>query len=88
MKVIVISSFDCPSCIIMNDVIDKIKEKYVIDFIELDYNVDDIKKYNPGKIMPVLIFTKNDVEVYRLCGVHDYYEVLNVIEGGYSEKKF
>ena len=85
MKIVMISSLGCPSCIIMNNVLNKVKKKYVIDIDEYDYDFDDVEKYNPGKIMPVLIFTRNDVEVYRLCGEHSYEEVLNIIEGGWRD---
>jgi predicted secreted Zn-dependent protease len=85
MKIVMISSLDCPSCIIMNNVLNKITEKYVIDIDEYDCNFDNVEKYNPGKIMPILIFTRNDVEVYRLCGEHDYEEVLNIVEGGWRD---
>ena len=60
MKIVKISSLGCPSCIIMNNVINKVRNEYDIDIKELDYDFDDVEKYNPGKILPVLIFYKND----------------------------
>ncbi len=87
MKIVMISSLECPSCIIMNNVLNNVKEKYVIDIDEYGYDSDNVEKYNPGKIMPVLIFTRNDIEVYRLCGEHNYEEVLNIIEGGWRDAK-
>ena len=68
MKIVKISSLGCPSCIIMNKVFNKIKEKYEFELEEYDYDFDDIEKYNAGKIMPVYIFYKDDKEVGRLCG--------------------
>ena len=62
MKIVKISSLGCPSCIIMNNVINKVRNEYDIDIKELDYDFDDVEKYNPGKILPVLIFYKNDNE--------------------------
>ncbi len=70
MKVVKISSLGCPSCIIMNKVFNRIKEKYSFDLEELDYDFDDIEKYNAGKIMPVFIFYKDNKEIGRLCGEH------------------
>ena len=68
MKIVRISSLGCPSCIIMNKVFNKIKEKYKFELEEYDYDFDDIEKYNAGNIMPVYIFYKNNKEIARLCG--------------------
>ncbi len=38
----------------------KLENEYDIEIKELDYDFDDVEKYNPGKILPVLIFYKND----------------------------
>lgn len=80
MKIIKISSLSCPSCIIMNKVINQIKEKYNIEIEELDYDFDDIQKYNPGNILPVFIFTKDEKEVARLIGekkIEDFEKIIN-----------
>lgn len=68
MKIVRISSLGCPSCIIMNKVFNKIKEKYDFELEEYDYDFDDIEKYNAGNIMPVYIFYKDGKEIARLCG--------------------
>ena len=68
MKIVKITSLGCPSCIIMNKVFNKIKEKYNFDIEEYDYDFDDIEKFNAGKIMPVYIFYKDNKEIGRLCG--------------------
>ena len=73
MKIVKISSLGCPSCIIMNNVINKVKNEYDIEIKELDYDFDDVEKYNPGKILPVLIFYKNDNEIAE--------EITNILEG-------
>ena len=42
-----------------------------LDITELDYdmNSEEVKKYNPGKVLPVVIFLdKNDNELERLIG--------------------
>lgn len=80
MKIVKISSLGCPSCIIMNNVINKVRNEYDIEIKELDYDFDDVEKYNPGKILPVLIFYKNDNEMARLCGEHKKEEIINILE--------
>ena len=81
MKIVKISSLGCPSCIIMNNVINKVKNEYDIEIKELDYDFDDVEKYNTGKILPVLIFYKNDNEIARLSGEHKKEEITNILEG-------
>ena len=70
MKVVKISAIWCPACLIMNNRINKIKDKYNLDIIEYDYDIDEeeIEKYNVGKTLPVMIFIKDDIEIKRLVG--------------------
>ncbi len=84
MKIVKISSLGCPSCIIMNKVINEIKNNYDFEYIEYDYDFDDIEEFNAGKIMPVFIFYKNDKEINRLCGEHKIDEFKSILE---SEKE-
>ena len=79
MKIIKINSLGCPSCIIMNKVFNKIKEKYYFDYEELYFDFDDIEKYETGNILPVYIFYKNDVEIARLCGEHKIEEFEKIL---------
>jgi thiol-disulfide isomerase/thioredoxin len=81
MKIVKINSLGCPSCIIMNKIFNKIKEEYDIETIELDYDFDEeeVKKYNIGKILPVFIFFKDDKEVGRLNGEHKKEEFDKII---------
>ena len=82
MKIIKITSLGCPSCIIMNKVINEIKNIYNgIEYEEYDYDFDDIEEYNVGKILPVFIFVKNGKEISRLCGEHKKEEITNILEG-------
>lgn len=67
MKLIKITSLGCPSCIIMNNLYDKIKDNYNYEVEELDYDFDDVEKYNPGKTLPVFIKITNKEEK-RLVG--------------------
>ncbi len=81
MKVVKINSLGCPSCIIMNKIFNKIKEEYDIETVELDYDFDEeeVKKYNIGKILPVFIFFKDDKEIGRLNGEHKKEEFDKII---------
>ena len=80
MKVIKINSLGCPSCIIMNKVFNKIKEKYTFELEELDYDFNEIEEYNPGNILPIYIFYKDNQEITRLCGEHKLEELEKIFE--------
>ena len=77
MKIVKINSLGCPSCIIMNKIINELKKEYE----DYDFDFDDIEKFNVGKILPVFIFYKNDKEITRLCGEHKKEEFIRIIEG-------
>ena len=81
MKIIKIGAMWCPACLITNNNLDKIKEKYNIDIDSLDYDFDEdeVKKYNVGEILPVLIFIENVKEVDRLIGEKTYKEIEGVV---------
>lgn len=80
MKIIKINSLGCPSCIIMNKVFNKLKEKYSFDYEEYDYDFDDIEKYNAGNVLPVYIFyNEKNEEITRLCGEHDILEFEKIL---------
>ena len=80
MRIVKINSMTCMSCIIMNNVMNKIKDNYDIEIENIDYDFDDISKYNVGKILPVIIFYNNDKEINRLEGEHSYKEVEEIIK--------
>ena len=80
MKIIKISSMTCTSCIIMNNVINKLKKNYDLDIEELDYDFDDVEEYNVGKILPVIIFYEDDNEIKRIKGEHSYEELERIIK--------
>lgn len=80
MKIIKISSLSCPSCIIMNKIINQLQNKYDVEIENLDYDFDDIEKYSVRKILPVFIFIKNEKEITRLIGEHkieDFEKIIN-----------
>ena len=79
MRIVKISSMTCTSCIIMNNVMNKIKNNYDIEVKNLDYDFDDVREYNIGKILPVIIFYDGDREIKRIEGEHPYKEVERII---------
>ena len=82
MKIIKISALWCGACLITNKVWKKVKENYTLETIELDYDMDEeeVKKYNPGNILPVFIFLKEEKEISRLVGEVSYEDFVKKIE--------
>ena len=80
-SIIVISAVWCPSCLILNKHLKKIKENYDIKITKLDYDFDDIEEYNVGYKLPVIILKdKNDNEIKRLIGEKSYQEIVDFLE--------
>ena len=82
MKIFKIGALWCPACLITNNAIDKINKNYNIEIVNLDYDFDseEVKKYNVGETLPVLIFFKNDREIKRLIGEKNYKEIEEVLK--------
>lgn len=83
MRIVKISAIWCGGCLVMNKVWENIKKNYPeIEFITLDYDMDEdeVKKYNVGDILPVLIFYKNDIEVRRIDGEIKENALIDIIE--------
>ena len=83
MKLIKINAIWCSACLIMNKRVDKLQKEKNIDVINIDYDLDNEEalSYNPGNILPVLIFTDDENnELKRLTGEIEYKKLLNVIE--------
>ena len=72
MKIIKIGAIWCPGCLIMKKIWKNIIADYKdLEVIELDYDIDseEVSKYNPGKVLPVVIFLdENNNELERLIG--------------------
>lgn len=81
MKIVKISAIWCGACLIMNKVWNKLKDKD-IELIELDYDMDEeeVKKYNPGDILPVFIVFDGNEEILRLTGEFSYDEFINKLK--------
>lgn len=82
MKIVKISALWCPACLITNKALDKlINENNDIELINLDYDFDEdeVKKYNIGTVLPVLIFERDGTEVLRLVGEKNYNEIKEAV---------
>ena len=82
MKVVKITAVWCGACLIMNKVWNKILEEKDIETIslDLDFDEEEANKYNPGDILPVFIFYKDDKEIKRICGEHKIEEMKEIID--------
>lgn len=69
MKLIRISAVWCTSCILTYSIWNDIKNNYPnLEYEELDYDTDDIDKYNVGDTLPVIIIYDKDREINRIIG--------------------
>lgn len=81
MKIIKITSLWCPSCLIVNETLNELKDQIEIINLDYDYDNEEVKKHNPGKILPVLIFVdKDNNEVDRLIGEQEKNKIIEIIE--------
>lgn len=80
MKLIRISAIWCPACIIMRPKIEEVIKKYNLESVELDYDIDDVSKYNVDTL-PVFILEENGVEKVRIIGEKEIKELEKIIEG-------
>ena len=84
MKIIKIGAIWCPGCLVMKKIWKSITELYPnIDIKDLDYDInsEEIKKYNPGKVLPVIIFLDdNDNELERLIGEQKEKDLISIID--------
>ncbi|MDD3129842.1 MAG: thioredoxin domain-containing protein [Candidatus Izemoplasmatales bacterium] len=90
MKVVRITAIWCMSCLVMKRVWDKVFEDYP-EFEIIDYDFDDdedkLKEYNPGKILPVVIFLKDEKEVFRITGEKSRKQMKKLLEEAFDEKR-
>ena len=83
MKIIKIGAIWCPGCLVMKKIWNNILKVRELDIIELDYDMDndEVKKYNVGNILPVVIFLDKDGnELERLIGEQKENKFLEVID--------
>lgn len=82
MKIIRINAMWCGGCLSMHKIWKKVEEECPnIEIVNYDYDMDEdiVKEYNPGTLLPVAIFIKDDNEVARLNGEKTKEEILEVI---------
>ena len=87
MKIVRIGAMWCPSCIMVNKYWNDVKNEFSnIEFIDLDLDLDEEESLllNPGKILPVFIFFKDDIEVRRIIGEKKKDEMYNLIKDVFS----
>lgn len=82
MKIIKITAIWCVSCIIMNDIIDELKNELDLDLIEYDYDLnEEVKQYDVGKKLPVLIVLDSEnKEIKRIIGERSKKELKLILE--------
>ena len=81
MKVIKITAVWCGTCLVMKKTWNKVLKEKTIETISLDYDMDEeeVKKYEPGKKLPVFVFEKDNKEIKRVVGEHSYKEMLEIV---------
>lgn len=82
MKIIKISAVWCPGCLVMRPIWKKLNEKYDLNIVEYDYDIDEeeIKKYNVGDLLPVVIFNDDaGNEIKRITGEKKFDELDKII---------
>lgn len=81
MKIVRISAIWCTSCILTTKDFNEIKNKYKdFEYVELDYDTDNLEEYNVGDILPVIIIYKDNKEITRIIGEKRFKEIDKVIE--------
>lgn len=82
MKVVKINAIWCSACLVMNKIWNNILKEQEIETINLDYDIDseEVKKYDPGEILPVFIFYKDNAEIKRVVGEKSYKEMITIVE--------
>lgn len=84
MKIIKIGAVWCPGCLVMKKVWKSIMNDYPnLDITDLDYdmNSNEVNIYNPGKVLPIVIFLdKNNNELERLIGEKSEEELRRTID--------
>jgi len=71
MKVVRITAMWCMSCLVMKPRYDDVFATFGIDDVkDYDYDIDDVESYQPGEILPVVIFYDEQKEIGRVIGEH------------------
>ena len=80
-EVIVISALWCPSCLLLKKELKKIHEEYNLNFKTLDYDLDEdeVKKYNVGDKLPVIVDDKRLVGEKSLDEIIEFFKECSLI---------
>lgn len=83
MRIIKINAIWCGACIVSNKIWKQVRQDYPdleIEELDFDFDEDEVKKYNVGEILPVVIFMNKDKEIMRLIGEKNKDEIYKAIE--------
>ena len=83
MKIIKISAVWCGACILNNKIWNNVKKDYPdldIEELDLDFDSDEVKQYNIGDTLPVVIFMDDEKEIFRLIGEKSKEEIYQKVE--------
>lgn len=82
MKLIRISSTWCVSCIVTDKIWKELKNEYPYQFTDYDYDIDEeeLKQYEIGNILPVIIILKENKEITRIIGEKSKSEIKKIID--------
>ena len=82
MRLLKIGAIWCSGCLVMNNVISKVRKNYDFDYSELDIDMDEeeVLPYNPGDVLPVFIVFDVDSEITRFVGEYSYDEFLKKLK--------
>lgn len=89
MQLIKIGAVWCSGCLVMNKVWNKFIKEYSVDYLEydIDFDSDEVEKYNPGDKLPLFIVMDDNKEVTRFSGEYNYDEFISKLKGvGVIEK--
>ena len=80
-KIVVISAVWCPSCLILKKHLKRLKEEYNLEIETLDYDFDEdeVKEYNVGDKLPVVVSKEDNNEIDRLIGEKSYEEIVDFL---------
>lgn len=84
MKIIFIGAIWCPSCLLMKSRLKKlIAGGANAQLVEYDFENDTeaVEKYDIGAILPVIVFEKDGIEIFRIVGEESSRRLKEVVEG-------
>lgn len=81
MEIIKIGAMWCPGCIVMKKTFKQIEEDFNIEIksLDLDFDEEEVSKYNVGDTLPVIIVNKDGKEIKRIIGEKTKKEILEEV---------